>query len=284
MEELQNNLTPSEESRPEMPVNKGFSSRAMSLRTLLTSGKMLAMIICLAVAIFLVPLGRQKQAEMGSIMVNDMLEQLEYTYGYNYDMNQFYDYLDTARSSSFMGSMFGSLPLILTAVGFLIIFLSVRNAMNDRISTTGFSMLKVMNIIGIVGYSLLALLVVLVSILMIVIGFASGEPSLGIVMLVLFGVFFLIFGAIIALMIIKNAGLDSSIESIKAAINDDTVVKKVSGFSVVMLYIIGVLNGLTLITALTTTNIFGMLGSAAAIGYYILLGINLNLAKEIINS
>lgn len=281
MEDLQNNLMPSEDVRPERPETKSLSSSAMSLRSLLSSGKMIAMIICLAVSVLLVPLGRSIQAKEGMQLAEDIIEESEFN-SY-YDMDQFYDILEKTQSESAGSYVFGSIPMIIAGVGFLILFLSSRNASTDRISTTGFTLLKVMNIIGIVGYSLIAVLVVFLSVLMIVIGFATGEAALGIVFLLVTGIFFLIFGAVLVLLIIKNAGLDSSIESLKAAINDDPPVKKVSGFSVVMLYIIGGLSAFTFISSLTVGNIPGALGSAATVGYYFLLGINLNIAKDIVN-
>ena len=253
------------------------------LRRLLSSGQVLAMIICLAVGILFTPMG--SSAKMNHVA--DVERSL-------WDSLGMADYLDASTynaiisntgssASASVGSIFGCLPMILTGVGFLLIYLSARNKNEDMIPSTGFSMLKVMNIIGIVGYSFVALFCVILCLLMTSMGFLTGDSGVGVLILIISLITFVIAGGITALMIAKNAGLNSSIDSIKAEVNGTPSRKKVSGFSIVMLYIIGSLSAISFFGSLSYANFSGALASGAQGAYFILLGINLGSAKNIIN-
>ncbi|MBP5250250.1 MAG: hypothetical protein J6Z46_09625 [Lachnospiraceae bacterium] len=262
------------------------------IRDFLGSNRVLIMAIILIASIVLMISG----SIVGSKTLLVQYAQLLEDYGVDAEfLESYYEMINTLGSgssvSALVGAIIGNLPLILTFAGFMMIWSSAKNrTASERMETSGFTLLKVLNIIGIVGYALLAL-VLLLAVFGIAVFGAVGLGSLDSVGTTIASVFvgvfivFVVLGlAIIGLYIAKNVGLNNTITRLENVVNGVYSEKKVSGFAAVMLIIAGVLGAMGALGSIASANPFSIFGELLRAAYFIMLGVNINALKNIINS
>ena len=262
------------------------------IRDFLGSNRVLIMAIILIASIVLMISG----SIVGSKTMLVQYAQLLEDYGVDAEfLDSYYAMINSLGSGSgisvLIGAIIGNLPLILTFAGLMMVWSSARNkAASERMETSGFTLLKVLNIIGIVGYALLAL-VLLLAVFGIAVFGAVGLGSLDSVGTTIASVFvgvfivFVVFGlALIGLYIAKNVGLNNTITKLENVVNGVYSEKKVSGFAAVMLIIAGVLGAMGALGSIVSANPFSIFGELLRAAYFIMLGVNINTLKNIVNS
>ena len=262
------------------------------IRDFLGSNRVLIMAIILIASIVLMISG----SIVGSKTMLVQYAQLLEDYGVDAEfLDSYYEMINSLGSGSsisvLIGAIIGNLPLILAFAGLMMVWSSARNkAASERMETSGFTLLKVLNIIGIVGYALLAL-VLLLAVFGIAVFGAVGLGSLDSVGTTIASVFvgvfivFVVFGlALIGLYIAKNVGLNNTITKLENVVNGVYSEKKVSGFAAVMLIIAGVLGAMGALGSIVSANPFSIFGELLRAAYFIMLGVNINTLKNIVNS
>ncbi len=260
-----------------------YAALAGKTREVLSSNLVLAMIISLAVSILCSISASIIGSKTALFQVVDYFEQM----GMDEEViNEMYDYINAtsdgpaAMVGSVFGAIIGTAPIIVAAIGYLIIWLSAKNSESNSMSTSGFTVLKVMNIIGLVGYILCIVLMFLAVVLVALFStqvFGGYGALIAGVMIVAS-----VFGAgIILLYVFKNVGLNSTIDYLTAAANGFPSVKKISGFAMGMIFVTGAFGALGALTSIASGNIFNILSAAGSAAYYILLGVSISRLRNI---
>lgn len=178
--------------------------------------------------------------------------------------------------SNFLMMLPGLILSALSVAALWITFASGKNHSDPYLKTSGFSILKVLQILGIVGYALLALLlVILLVIVLVAAASVSGSyagDAVGAVMGML-AVILLVLLAVIALLIVYSAKVIGSLNAAKHAVETGVFQKKASMFVAVLGFIMA---GYTLIDLYGTFVFRGwlaMLSGICTAGAQIIFGI-----------
>lgn len=291
MDEFERNLRYGEENQ-----NQGAQSDlAAAIRTVLSGQTVLAMIIMLGLRI----LG---SISAGLITKNSVYYQVgEFLEEYvGLDVaEEYYDVLNSSGMlgtagtiSTLIGGIIGSIPVIIALVGFILVYTKAKEN-SDRMDVTGFKILKVMNMIGFVCYIISAVLGVIIPIIAgafmatIMTTQPSGLPMDGVAFTSVI-TFVLVFVGIISaaftlLYIFRNYGFHKSINCIMTALSKDRVEGAVSEYAAGVSIVFGVISLFPVFTALLLGNWNSALVSLGSGVYMILIGVNLNKLKRLLN-
>lgn len=246
------------------------------VKTIGSSPLFLAMTILLSVSTLLVI--------FSSAGLNDSIYNLYY-YGYamGLDMDALENMFDMMRSTSVVNAVLSSIPAILVAVAMWLHYISCRGRVSGNISTAGLTICKVIAYIRMICLCLATLLVVGVCVLAIVMvtadafptyaldpygSFAGDELKLSIV--IVFGIFAVIFLAVMLLIITYQASLIRMINRTKAVSESGMADERVSGYLVGMIYFTAVCSILSGIFTLFTAPISGAAVITQGVAYILM--------------
>lgn len=210
----------------------------------------------------------------------DLLYEITYDYSV-------YETMSAFNAGSIIGALIGSIPTILIAVGFWMIYGACKTK-NPRVSTGGFTMINVFQIIGLV---LMSIFLAVVCILLVVAalavyetnsymsswssyGYSGAEAVLGIASTAFIIVFALLI-LVLVLAIIYYSKLIGSIRVIKKAANGIVSGNKISMFVIVINFILVGFSVIGLIGNLIAFNFITFLANLLTITFNILITIAL---------
>lgn len=165
-----------------------------------------------------------------------------------------------------IGVIIGMVPAVLIAIGMWITYASAAGE-NDRMTTAGLTIIKVVAIIYLVLMCIAAVLMVLVLALMLIFfeamdfdelfgiwndyGMSSGEAAMAqSIFIVVFAILFIMIIAVLAFSIFYYAKIIKTVNVIKSTVQTGTVTGKISVFVAVMAIIIGGCIGLSGLSSL----------------------------------
>lgn len=184
------------------------------------------------------------------------------------------------RGEILYSALSGQIFAILTAAGLWMIYASAKDKSTIGVKTAGFTMIKVVNIIGIVIMSIAAVVVIVAA----VVAFAATSyyfaaydsyyqdeyisVALAVLLIMVFAV---IIG--VAFSIVFYARVLATINSAKRTIETGVSSGKASGFVGVMCYIIGIIVALNSVSAIAFLGVFGVLSTLCDAAALIIFGI-----------
>lgn len=194
-----------------------------------------------------------------------------------------YDVLDAAENSSALGTVFGFIPSILTAAAMWIHYASCRNRLNGNLSTAGLTIWKVLRWIALAAICLMSILVLFLLAFIFIWGLGSqymyGPEDLGfdgsqflIVLFVVCAVFYL---AVISLVLAYTISMVRLINRVKATALSGVADNRVSGFLIVMTYILAACDILTAFSMMFVSVSSTIVQFVSAV-YLILMGLMLS--------
>ena len=245
-------------TQPVQPIAAGGPIQA--LKRVATSPTYLTAAISLSVA----SLFSFLQLIFGGAATIDSLYDLLYELDLEYLLDDVYYYAyNSASATTVIGAFLAMIPTLLILAGVWMIFTAARDPYNSGMSTSGLTLLKVMQIIGLVGMCVAALAMVVVCV--IIIGVVSQYRDAGPIVAVILFVMIL-FAALMALMIVYEIKIIQSIDAAKMTIDTGVVSGKISGFVGVMAIVFGGFAALSGLGQLFTSVYAGLssLGGATA--------------------
>ncbi len=264
------NLQPQEQTQEQQQDNR----RLMELKSILGGNRLLVILILLLVGTVLSCVSDLMPKTTVKEVTGDVIE--EYGFMQNSVFNDVVN-ADTIQSTSdTIGTIFSvaitGITRGLAAVGFILVWLSVRNADNSPISSTGLSLLHVMNKLGFIGYwILLGLLAIALLITLIVL--IAGGALFAIVVLFLIVFVGAICGGVIVLMILRNRGLEKAIDKV-SGISEGTESRydiEIGGVATAGLYVSSVCAAILCLTNLSSMNLLAIIFNGCFCAYYFLL-------------
>ena len=172
-----------------------------------------------------------------SVVTSPYLYYLFFDYLYAQGINVSYVSLNTA--SSVISAVISSIPTLLVILGLWLTVGAGGNKNNDRMSTAGLTIIKVIRILGLIGFCICFGILLIASIIgLIALGVNGGRysgPGLGVGILgflILIGVF--VFGLIFLIKVLKTIGAAKKVAATGMPNNG------ASGFVAVMLFIAGI--------------------------------------------
>ncbi len=293
----QGNTTPAPKTQPQPAPVPGTQSGALAgaIREVLSSSKVLAMVILFAVYIFL-------NITSTLISKNDLYYQYGEIIGNSYGSelaDEYYDLINelglmgsTGTVSTLIGAVLGSAPMIITIIGFLLVYNAAKNA-DSPMTTTGFKILKVMNIIGLVCFIILAALACLLPVIFVGLGTAfssslygysygtSGVTAIFVIVGIICAVFCV---GVVLLYIFKNIGLNKSVNCLIGVFEQNDVKKGISGYAAVFTIIVGSFDFISALTSLISGALLASLAMVVAGIAYIMLGNALLTIKGLVSA
>ena len=245
-------------TQPAQPIAAGGPIQA--LKRVATSPTYLTAAISLSVA----SLFSFLQLIFGGAATIDSLYDLLYELDLEYLLDDVYYYAyNSASATTVIGAFLAMIPTLLILAGVWMIFTAARDPYNSGMSTSGLTLLKVMQIIGLVGMCVAALAMVVVCV--IIIGVVSQYRDAGPIVAVILFVMIL-FAALMALMIVYEIKIIQSIDAARTTIATGVVSGKISGFVGVMAIVFGGFAALSGLGQLFTSVYAGLssLGGATA--------------------
>ena len=226
-----------------------------SLRNLVLSPIFLTAVIALTVQIVLGILASVRGSSYYADLINRILSESDLYY---YDSSIYYTALSAVNSTNALAAVFTSIPAILIAAGLWVEYVSARNSM-QRMTTTGFTMVRVIMIIRLV----LVILAIAFLVLLTVIGcIALSNFSDGWGIVLVLSIFTIaIVGALNILYYYKVIKMIGSANNI---ILFGSKTGQASLYVLVFTIISAGINAIITFTSLVSLNIFGVLSSAAA--------------------
>lgn len=282
MDDMNNNVVNFDTNQSE---NFSASPLVENMRNLFAGPQVLALIICFALSIVFLITSNVMTSKTSYYKVGEMLEdynpQIAAEY-YNY-LNE-YDIMESAAGiGTVLGTCLGSLPNIMVLIGFILVYTAAKDR-TKPMSLSGFSVLKVMNIIGLVCYIILAVLIALFVFLSCLLVFSAGGgyTALSIIGIISLGLIVLLIDGIIVLFICKNVGLNNSINAITGAFQN-SFPKKISGFACGMLMVEGIFTAIAGFSSLIGGEFISAVSFACMAVAKILLSISLNKLRDMIS-
>ncbi len=258
--------------------NNNFSDPSTTeLRSFLGSGSVLAMAVMSTCHIFFSFLSDIIPSHPNLDRVFMLMNQLGL-----YDYLSSFEILNTSQDNNVFINL-GLIPYILTCVAFYMIYFSAKNNSGSEMSTSGFSILYVTNIIGIVGWSLVLLLLLVAFLFLLAVVFSFSETGVELLIFALATCILLLSFVFGILFLIKNVKLTSVIDKTSAAVNGVYNDKQISAFPSVMFFINA---GIAILNLLWSILLLGFQIASLSIifqgAYMILLGINILKLKNIL--
>ena len=245
-------------AQPAQPIPSDGPIQA--LKRVATSPTYLTAAIALSVA----SLFSFLQFIFGGVSTIDSLYDLLYDLDLEYLLDDVYYYgYGSVSSTTVIGAFLAMIPTLLILAGVWMIFTAARDPYNSGMSTSGLTLLKVMQIISLVCGCIAAVTMTVVCV--IIIGMIGQYRDAGpIVALILFVLILL--AALMALMIVYEIKAIQSIDAAKATIATGVVSGKISGFVGVMAIVFGGFAALSGLGQLFTSVYAGLssLGGATA--------------------
>ena len=209
---------------------------------------------------------------LSSIGLSDTISSIYYyAYAMGWDMDSILPMLDTMRSTSVFSAILGSIPAILMAVAMWIHFATCKNLQSGNISTAGLTICKVLCYIYMISLCFVAFLIVALCILAIIgvlfgsftlptpngyrSTYSDEEAQLAVV--IVLGVFALVFGFILALAIGYQASIIRTINRTKQVAQTGVADDRVSGYFIGMNYFVAVCSLISGVIALFSAPISG---------------------------
>ena len=245
-------------TQPVQPIAAGGPIQA--LKRVATSPTYLTAAIALSAAALFAFL----QTILNHTNALDALYDLLYELDLEYLLSDVYYYgYDAVSAGTVIVTLISMIPALLVIAGVWMIFTAARDPYNSGMSTSGLTLLKVMQIIGLVGMCVAALAMVVVCV--IIIGVVSQYRDAGPIVAVILFVMIL-FAALMALMIVYEIKIIQSIDAAKMTIDTGVVSGKISGFVGVMAIVFGGFAALSGLGQLFTSVYAGLssLGGATA--------------------
>ena len=245
-------------TQPAQPIAAGDPIQA--LKRVATSPTYLTAAIALSAAALFAFL----QTILNHTNALDALYDLLYELDLEYLLSDVYYYgYDAVSAGTVIVTLISMIPALLVIAGVWMIFTAARDPYNSGMSTSGLTLLKVMQIIGLVGMCVAALAMVVVCV--IIIGVVSQYRDAGPIVAVILFVMIL-FAALMALMIVYEIKIIQSIDAARTTIATGVVSGKISGFVGVMAIVFGGFAALSGLGQLFTSVYAGLssLGGATA--------------------
>ena len=245
-------------TQPAQPIAAGDPIQA--LKRVATSPTYLTAAIALSAAALFAFL----QTILNHTNALDALYDLLYALDLEYLLSDVYYYgYDAVSAGTVIVTLISMIPALLVIAGVWMIFTAARDPYSNCMSTSGLSLLKVMQIIGLVGMCVAALAMVVVCV--IIIGVVSQYRDAGPIVAVILFVMIL-FAALMALMIVYEIKIIQSIDAARTTIATGVVSGKISGFVGVMAIVFGGFAALSGLGQLFTSVYAGLssLGGATA--------------------
>lgn len=240
-----------------------------AVRSVAASPLYLVAVIAFTVALVFSVLGAGESASA----MYDMLGELSM----DMDMGEFMpDYASSAYSvGAAVGGIFGSIPNILLVVGLWMIYAAAKKN-EPGISSGGFTLVWVMQVIGLVGVCVAAGLVALVLLIALLVSGLSVvdiPDADGTIALVLIAVVAVLFAAIMAFAIVYRVKTMKMVGAVRQTLSTGIPSDKISMLVVVLCFAGGGMAGLSALGSLASLAVMTALSTAASAVASILFGV-----------
>jgi hypothetical protein len=269
MEEF--NLQPQEQTQEQQQDN----SRLFALKSILGGNRLLVIwILLLVTTVFAILSGFDLKQPVPQTGSGDYFEEFEFieNSGLNRVVNS-----DVAKEAGYTAGrildvVFTGIPRLLAVLGFILVWMTVRNNDDTPVSATGLSLLRAMNKIGLIGYWILLFLVAIMCLIFLIVAMTGGiiGIAVGFVLLIFVGG---IAGGICVLMILRNNGLQKAIDKVSFIANGtgDSSDIEIGPIVNIALYISMACAGILCVSDAYSLDYISLIAHGSFCAYYFLL-------------